>query len=294
MSQPPKYRFYPTLLDAYLNMANSDALYERYYGNSENPQVTAEEFHDLKYQNLIDSINRIDGITSEAAAKGTCLNEIVDLIIQGKPSGNKKVLVKTIRSVEDYMEAVGGHEPWLMPDEDVEKARELLAKIGRPFIYASHEGHSFCFDITLCKEIARYFDGCLSQFYTSAFLPTSKGGVILYGFIDYLKEKTIYDLKTTKSYSFGNYDKYMQRHAYPYCMRESKMMAEVQQFEFTSYALKGGTSAAPLITGVQNREVYNYDHRQSTEILTQTCERLIEFVEDNMEKIDKSKTKIFI
>lgn len=294
MSQQPKYHFYPTLLDAYLNMVDSDAIYERYYGNSETPRFTAEEFHNQKYKDLIDSINRVEGITSEAAAKGTCLNEIVDCIIQRKPKISKEVLVKTIRNVDDYVSAELGYDTSMAHADDVAKASEFIAKIGKPFIYASHAEHNFCFDIDLCREIAKYFDGCICQFYTAALLPTTKGNVLLYGYIDYLKEKTIYDLKTTKSYSFGNYERYMQRHAYPYCMIESGMMTDVQQFEFTAYALHGGTSTMPLISGVQNKEVYNFDYKQSKEILVQTCERFIEFVQDNIDKIDKRTTKIFL
>ena len=33
----PKYKIYATLLDSYFNYLNSDVIYERYYGWSENP-----------------------------------------------------------------------------------------------------------------------------------------------------------------------------------------------------------------------------------------------------------------
>lgn len=292
--QQHKYHIYPTLLDAYLNMANSDVLYEKYYGSSEAPQFTAEEFHEEKVKDLLDKINRVQQPTSEAAAKGTCLNEIVDCIIRSKAAISRDILVKSVRNVEEYISARYGYGIEMAHDDDIAAARELLAKIGKPFIYATHAGFSFCFDIEFCKTIAKYFCGCLNQFYTSAVISTAYGNVELYGFIDYLKEKVIYDLKTTKSYAFGNYYKYMQRYAYPYCMIESRMMTDVKEFEFTVYTLKGGTATTPLITGTQNCEVYTYDHKKSEGMLRETCDRFIEFVNNNIDKIDKKQTKIFL
>ena len=54
----PNYRIYATLLDSYFNYLNSDVIYERYYGWSENPPCTEEEFRQKQFQELIDRINR--------------------------------------------------------------------------------------------------------------------------------------------------------------------------------------------------------------------------------------------
>ena len=67
----------------------------------------------------------------------------------------------------------------------------------------------------------------------SAILPTIYGDVELYGHVDYINTNKIHDLKTTKNYTFGNYEKYWQRHLYPYCLIESGEMEEVTEFEFT-------------------------------------------------------------
>lgn len=292
----PSYFFSPTLLDQFCNLCESDSIYEKYYGNSENPQLTAEDFHEQKYQELLDRINGVKSPTTEAQAKGTCLNEIVDCIIKRKACPSGGVFIKTIRCLDDYSEILLSlAKPMLKQDEEaiIKQARETLARIGKAFIYARLEDFEFFFDIDFCKSIADYYSNCICQFYTSANLETSKGIVELHGYLDYFRRKNIFDLKTCKNYSFGNYDKYNQRHAYPYCMITSGMMTEVQDVEFTAYKLVGGNSRNPLIVGEQNREVYTFDYKQSVEILTSNCERFIDFINNNIENIDRSKTRIF-
>lgn len=290
----PKYRFYATLLDSFQNYVDSDSIWEKYYGHSETPPFTIEEFHDQKRQDLIDSINRVDGVYPEAAAKGTCLNEIVDRIILNRNPSESEVIVKSVKDLDGCVEAFSlAAKSENTKVERMERAKEWFRKIGQPFIYASVGGHDFCFDVGFCREIANYYKGCLCQYRTSAILETGKGSVELYGYIDYLRERTIFDLKTTKSYTFGNYAKYNQRYTYPFCMEKSGMMAEVREFEFTAYQLSGGNSRNPLITGKQNKEIYNYSRKQAEEILRQNCERFIEFINDNMNEINFETTKIF-
>lgn len=292
----PNYFFSPTLLDQYCNLCNSDAIWEKYYGNSETPKCTAEEFHETKYQELIDRINNIKSPTTEEQAKGTCLNEIVDCIIKKKSTSSGGVFIKTIRSMEDFLEiALAKAKPETEDERKkiIQESQEMLAKIGKAFIYSSVDDFEFFFDVVFCKSIAKYFDGCICQFYTSANLETSKGVVELHGYLDYFRMKSIFDLKTCKQYSFGNYTHYNQRFAYPYCMIKSGMMTEVQDVEFTAYKLVGGNSRNLLISGEQNREVYTFDMKQSEEVLTQNCEGFIDFINNNIENIDKSKTRIF-
>ena len=64
---------------------------------------------------------------------------------------------------------------------------------------------------------------------------------------------------------------------------------EINSFEFTAYALKGGTSRTPLITGVQYAEVYQYNHEQSKMLLKNICERFCQFLEDNRDLITNKK-----
>lgn len=292
----PDYFFSPTLLDQYCNLCNSDVIWEKYYGSSEIPKCTAEEFHETKYQELLDRINNIKSLTTEEQAKGTCLNEIVDCIIKKKATPTGGVFIKTIRCLDDFLEIAFAKAKPHSEEEQKNitlQSQELLARIGKAFIYASLGDFEFFFDVDFCKSIAKYFDGCICQFYTAANLETSKGTVELHGYLDYFRMKSIYDLKTSKRYSFGDYAHYNQRFAYPYCMIKSGMMTEVQGVEFTAYKLIGGNSRTLLISGEQNKEVYTFDMKQSMEVLTSNCESFIEFINNNIENIDKNTTRIF-
>lgn len=293
----PNYFFSPTLLDQYCSLCNSDAIWEKYYGHSETPQYTTEEFHETKYQELIDRINGIKSPTTEAQAKGTCLNEIVDCIIKKKAVPSGGVFIKTIRTLDDYLEIVMAKAKPTTEEERTQitkRAVEFLGRIGKAFIYASLEEFEFFFDIDFCKGIADYFHDCICQFYVAANLETEKGVVELHGYLDYFRMKSIYDLKTTsRGYSFGDYTHYNQRFAYPYCMIKSGMMTEVQDVEFTAYKLVGGNSRNLLITGEQNKEVYTFDMQQSVEILKKNCEGFIDFINNNIENINRSTTRIF-
>lgn len=54
-------------------------------------------------------------------------------------------------------------------------------------------------------------------------------------------------------------------------------MESIKAFEFTAYALKGGTSRTPLISGTQYPEYYTYNHEQTVKLLTAHVEHFIEF-----------------
>lgn len=84
------YKFYATLLDAFKNYVDSDIIYQRYWGFSENPPFSEEEFHEQQFQELIDRINR-KPFDSEAADKGTAFNEVIDCMIENRKSETVKV-----------------------------------------------------------------------------------------------------------------------------------------------------------------------------------------------------------
>ena len=266
----PKYRFYATLLDkfqTYLDTQAEEYFYQdedgswhkNYNEKEDTLHFSQGEVDALLKQELLDAINRVPYEPSEAASKGTALNEVVDCLIHNRKSDNDSVKICTT-------------------DLNGIKA-----------IKATCDGFTFLFDIDFCKSIAEYFNGSLSQVFTSATLGTKYGEVELYGYIDELRENKVFDLKTTSRYEFGKYAKYWQRHVYPYTLIESGACTEINSFEFTAYALKGGTGRTPLITGVQYPEVYQYDHEQSKVLLKGICERFIEFLEDNRKLITNKK-----
>ena len=77
----PKYRIYPTLLDSFTQYERAEADYEQYYGWSENPSISLEEFCAQREKELIDRINRVP-FESEAADRGTVFNELVDCLVE--------------------------------------------------------------------------------------------------------------------------------------------------------------------------------------------------------------------
>lgn len=295
MLQPNKkdYAFSPSLLDAYQRMLDTTA--EEYFWKDEagawhlnwnekeeTLHYSEEEVDALLKQEFLDKVNKVPTPPSEAASKGTAFNEIVDCLVLRRKSVNSNVVIKTVRSGEDLSQA--RKETGLSED-----GRITFDKVGKNFIYASLDGFEFFFDKEFCLGAAEYFRNSICQYYTKSLLETQKGIVELHGYIDYLRQDKVYDCKTTKRYSFGDFQKKWQRYTYPFTLIESGMMSEVNSFEFTIYVLSGGSSRQPVITGKQYKEIYTYDHEQARQMLTQQCERLAEFLEENKNHITNMK-----
>lgn len=306
----PDYAFSPSLLDAFQRMVDTkveDFFYQDETGawhlnwneTEETLHFSEEEVDALLKQEFIDKVNKVPTPPSEAASKGTAFNEIVDCLILNRKPTNQGIVIKTIRKGKDLFdvrqkklemdaEKSDGVIP-IIPEYDLPNSETLFAKIGVPFIYAAIDGFEFFFDLQFCLEAAEYFKGSIAQYYTKANIETSKGLVEIHGYIDYLRQMKLFDAKTTKRYNWGDFQKKWQRYAYPFTLIESGMMTEVNSFEFTIYVLTGGSSRSPLITGKQYKEVYTYDHEQARRMLTQQCERVIEFLEDNRSLITNEK-----
>lgn len=298
----PKYCFYATLLDAYtkyLTTGMEDAFYQdeagKWHKNFDEAEGTfhysQEEVDALLLQELLDKINRKPYEPSEAADKGTIFNEIVDCILAGRGTKNKDMCIASANNFVDFAAKVWGAKVDLadVPQELMEYLVRINGFCGKPFVYGAIHDFEFFFDKQLCKSAAEYFKGSLSQHYTEATIDTCYGVVKLYGYVDELRGKRVYDIKTTKSYAWGNYKNYWQRHVYPYCLIESGDCTEIDAFEFSVFQLKGGSSRTPLISGDFYREVYDYDHEQSTELIRQHCERFIEFLEAHRQEITDKK-----
>lgn len=303
------YAFSPSLLDAFQRMVDTkteDFFYQDEEGawhlnwneTEETFHYSEEEVDALLRQEFIDKVNKVEAAPSEAASKGTAFNEIVDCLVLKRKPMTPGIIIKTIRSGDDLYAArikkLTYETEQLGKKESLKELKhqdciDQFAKIGIPFIYVAINGFEFFFDKGFCLEAAEYFKGSIAQYYTKANLETSKGIVELHGYIDYLRQVKVFDAKTTKRYSFGDFQKKWQRYTYPFTLIESGMMNYVQSFEFTIYLLKGGSSRSPLISGTQYKEVYTYDHEQARKMLTQQCERVIEFLEANREFITNKK-----
>ena len=192
------YKIYPTLLDAFEDYLESYDIYERYYGWSDNPSISVDEFQEKQYKGLIDKINRVP-FESDAADRGTAFNEVIDCMVLFKNSAKMKIT----------------------------KWYDNGSLCG---VKASYNGKDFYFPMNLIKEVASWYKGGLPQQHIQAILPTSFGNVLLYGYIDYVMPLKTCDLKTTGQYWFGKFKNHWQHIVYPYALAQNG--ADVRDFEY--------------------------------------------------------------
>lgn len=239
------------MLDAFQSFIDSDSDWERYWGSSENPSKTPEEYSLECEVKLINQINRCPKEPIEAADKGTVINELVDMIIH-----RRKTNLDGLTISSDGLTVV-----------------------------AEYNGFSWIFDRSQIYLLASLFPNAISQFLCEAPLKTSMGNVLLYGYIDEWCGNKIYDIKTTSSYQFGKFERKWQRHLYPYAVIESGMATEIESFEYTVATLATTKSEPPITFMKIIPEVYTYNHEQSRVALIEICERFIEWLESRREYI---------
>lgn len=251
----PKYRIYPSLLDGFQGLLDSDRNWEKFYGSSEEPAFSPQEYEQKVERELIDKVNRVP-FTSEAASKGTAFNEIVDCILLHVPATRTDCEIKSVRDADPA------------------------------YIQAKIDGFEFHYSEELCRKMAALYDGAIPQYRLSAILPTQYGPVELYGNADYLLPDSVHDLKTTKSFDFGKFEDHWQRYAYPYCLIESGDYTEVKDFTFDVLVWKdmGG-----VLDATAYEETYLYDHKKATAKLTRICEQFIAWLELHRSEITDKK-----
>jgi len=199
-----KFLFYPSLLDGFQSYLNSDVTYEKYWGGSENPSKTFEEFDAECLQKLIDNINRvpIPYEDTEAIDNGVCFDEIVNCLVANKKS--------------DKVELESGRATGI--------------------VTAKYNGRIFTYPLPICLEFSRMFYGSISQVYCEGTLPTKYGDVLLYGYIDMLLCDKVHDIKTTSGYEAWKYRNNWQHRVYPYCLDLSGN--EISAFEYNILEIK--------------------------------------------------------
>lgn len=193
--QVPQYKFYATLLDKFEDYINSSRIYNEYYGFSEDPKITEDEFEKQKFQDLINSINRVP-FESEAADKGTAFNEVIDCIIENRNS-------------EKY--AITSHK------ED-------------GIINVKNDKYSFDFPLKLSVEMSKAVRGALTQQFVEGILVTKYGDVLLYGYIDEMLPFKVVDIKTTSRYNAFKYRHNWQHIVYPFCLNQNNIL--IDEFEY--------------------------------------------------------------
>lgn len=256
------YRFYATLLDGFQDYLNSDIIYEKYWGYSENPPHTPEEFRQKQFQSFIDRINRVP-FDSEAADKGTAFNEIIDCMIEHRKSD--KVDVRYA-----YETIVLGQVDNCEPDErwaDVQQTNKIVG------LNATYNNRTFYFDIKLCREFANYYKGALTQQFVRAIVPTRFGNVEVYGYVDELMPQSIHDIKTTGKYSVGKFKDHWQHIVYPYCYQQNGQDLRLFEYNIAEIDKYGRWETFT--------ESYMYKPERDVPKLIAMCEELISFLIEN-------------
>lgn len=177
------YQFYASLLDAYQNYLDAESRWESFYGGSDNPSISIDEYLDKSEQELIDKLNRVP-FDSEAADKGTAFNEIVDYFAGTSPLREGITFTKS--------------------DDCV-----LVNFNGRDFVY----------DLKMVEEFAYSCANAIPQYHCVGQIATKYGYVTLYGYIDELFGDEIHDIKTTSRYSAFKFRNNWQHIVYPFCVR---------------------------------------------------------------------------
>ena len=173
---------------------------------------------------------------------------------------------------------------WYQASESDSSEQELIDKINRkPFqsdaadkgtwfnalIDLSLKGlekHGLFYLEGIASDIAVELSGAARQVFTSTQIEVDGKIVELYGYIDYVKEDAVIDLKTTKEYELGKYKDSLQLHFYPVSLIDEGN--HINNFQF-------------LVTDFRNvyREDYDVSYEKSKAILTDTCRELIRFIE---------------
>lgn len=288
-NQQLNYRIYATLLDSFFNYLNSDTIYERYYGWSENPPCTEEEFQQKQFQELIDRINR-KPFDNEKADRGTAFNEVIDCMVENRKSETVKVdrVYKEVSSYDICNEFCNQKNCDYNCGNCGEKYNQALERAFKSkaievvALKATYNNREFTFPISICREFANYFKGALTQQRVEAILPTRFGDVLVYGFIDELMPTSVHDIKTTGSYTVGKFKDHHQHLVYPYALMQNG--SDVRTFEYDIVEFNKGGYVVDTYT-----ETYVFNPERDIPILTNHCEEFIRFLEENRGLINDKK-----
>lgn len=266
----PDFRIYPSLLDKFQEFLDYETAAEEPWNKVSETAIeagkypdkevgdyilTPDEMCDKLEQDLVDTINRVPHEPWEAADKGTCFNEIIDMLLDGRDCQYEGMTV----TMDDKV------------------------------VTATLDGFTFLFDLEFCKSVAEGLIDSASQVFTTATIETEHGIVELYGYVDEFQHDKVIDLKTTTQYDFLKFERKWQRHVYPYCLVQNGY--EVEGFEYRVIKWKGGTKTQPALSGEVIPEYYTYTHEESEKELKAMLDHFLDWLEANKERI--TDTKVF-
>jgi hypothetical protein len=257
------YNIYPSILDTYSDYLNSDTIWNKYYGNSENPSITPDDFQAKQYQKIIDSINRVPVKWEETEKMdyGTAFNELIDRLIAG-----------------DIDTAIA-------KDKNIYIRPRLSKNVIVTAFVVDYNNRFFDFPMETCKEFMEYFKEAISQVYTEADIETKNSIVHLYGYIDELMPFSIHDIKTTSLYEPWKFLNKWQKVVYPYCINEQGI--KIDRFEYNILEKKERK--------VQGNTEYNYEtytEKYAYEHNDETKQNLADYLDDFIGFLDQNKDKI--
>lgn len=190
------YNIYSTLLNTYQNYVDAETLWSKFWGSSDDPQITVEDYCEKTRKELIDTINRVP-FDSEAADKGTAFNEVIDCLIEHRQS-NKM---------------------------------EIVSDKNTDTIKVNYNDRTFYFPLVFCVSFAGRYEFAISQHYTEGILDTSLGRVKLYGYTDEITPFRIVDIKTTSKYEAFKFRKTWQHKVYPFCLSSEGMLFDAFRYD---------------------------------------------------------------
>ena len=138
-----RYKIYPSLLDKFQALLDSDIEAESFWNiDSETGEMkqTPDEIASQHEKELLDSINRVPCEPIEAADKGTCFNEIVDCLINGRASSREDLEIDF-----GVLDQYGAFHPNSCDYNPV----------GIEVVQAKMNGFTFLFDQKTCEEAER-------------------------------------------------------------------------------------------------------------------------------------------
>lgn len=255
----PKYHIYPSLLDAFTRYQQAGDTWEKYWGNSDTPSVSLDEFEERELQSLLDKINRVPQPPSLPADIGTVFNEIVDCIAQKQSSSP---IIDRIDKISNGAETT-----------------HLVATI---------EHRVITYPVDMCRYFANLYPNSIPQLFVEGLIETHYGVVRLYGYLDELTPNTICDIKTTKEYKPWKYQDNAQHLVYPYCLGQMGYEG-YNRFCYDIAAIKVKASSdeaeAEVLSYDYYREEYHYRPERDEQVLRERLEEFISFLEYHRERI---------
>ena len=259
-----RYQLYPSLIDAYTNYSQSEVIYNKYWGGAESPALTLEEYEAQAFQDLIDKINRVPKDLIKADV-GTAFNELVDCLILGQKS----------------------------PKMEVEKLCDEAGNVVS--LKAHYNGRTFIYPVDVVRLFANNYKGAIPQMFVEGVLPTRRGDVRLYGFLDELMPLSVHDIKTTGAYEVGKFKGNAQHLVYPYCLREMGYsgvdLFSYDVAEISTNITKQNPEPSEVVVKLKATysEEYLFTPERDIPLLEDKVVELIDFIEANRHLITNPK-----